>query len=419
MPVSREILARLLENAGTARDRLLVLLVTDLDKHAIDPSSLHISDIDVPSKLLRIKGDNQSIDRAKLSSATISAFHQYISHRTSQDQTLFLDDNGKPETIQYINGILGQIAERTGIHFDPTTSQFNEPRKDKLPRIATPTASKDMFYLYGIVSHPLRRKIVEILGDEGPTSFTTLKKRTEAKVGTLYYHLDMLKGLVSQDSQKKYVLTTTGNTAYTKLQSSEYVENTAELVRNIPSRTGPLEKIAGILTLTRLWPALSSDSILPKIGAIPLIALGAILVYQARLETVLLFFNPVLARSLLLPVEFIAGWIITYAIADFVATLPFHRRGEHLTLFLATGYALTPLLAFTVWWNLVVFDSVRTPLVSTVAFSRILLIILQAWALAMLAFAVSTVKGLRLERAAVVSLAVAYANVLVAYLRGV
>src|SRR3982074_1137208 len=107
MPVSREILARLLETAGTSRVRLLVLLVTDLDKHATDPSRLHISDIDVPSKVLRIKGDNQSIDRVKLSSATIGAFHQYISHRTSQNQTLFLDDNGKPETIQYLNGILG------------------------------------------------------------------------------------------------------------------------------------------------------------------------------------------------------------------------------------------------------------------------------------------------------------------------
>jgi hypothetical protein len=48
-----------------------------------------------------------------------------------------------------------------------------------------------------------------------------------------------------------------------------------------------------------------------------------------------------------------------------------------------------------------------------------LLIILQVWCLGLLAEAVSAVKGLRLERAAVASLVVAYLNILVAYLRGV
>jgi hypothetical protein len=80
---------------------------------------------------------------------------------------------------------------------------------------------------------------------------------------------------------------------------------------------------------------------------------------------------------------------------------------------------LAPLLAFSVWWNLVIYYSFRTSFVSTFIFSRILLIILQAWALGMLAKAVSVVKGLRLERAAVVSLVVAYMNILIAYLRGV
>jgi hypothetical protein len=163
---------------------------------------------------------------------------------------------------------------------------------------------------------------------------------------------------------------------------------------------------------------LVADSILPKVGAIGLVGLGAFLVYQARLETVLLFLNPVLTGSMLLSLEFLVSWIIVYGMSDLVGTLMFHRKGEHLALLLATGYALAPLLAFSVWWNLVIYYSFRTSFVSTFIFSRILLIILQAWALGMLAKAVSVVKGLRLERAAVVGLVVAYVNILTAFLRG-
>jgi len=419
MPASRELLGRLVENAGSPRERLLVLLVNDLDKKKIEIANVNISDIDRTTRLLRFKHSDQSLERVRLSNATIVALHQYISGRGGQESRLFVDGEGKPQSMDDLRGVLAQISDRAGLQFDRETLRFSEPWRDKPPRIATKTASKDLFYLYGIVSHPLRRKIVEVLGGEGPTSFTTLKKRVDAKVGTLYYHLDMLKGLVSQDSQKRYQLTTVGADAYARLQSSEYVESSSLLAQNLGERRGGLERVARFFALGPLWPVLVLDTILPKIGSIALVGLGAFLAYQARLETVLLFLNPMLTSSTLLSIEFITSWIIVYGIADLVGTFWFHRNGEHLALLMATGYALTPLLGFSVWWNLVIYYSFRTPLVSTFVFSRILLIILQVWSLGLLAEAVSAVKGLRLERAVVVSLVVAYVNILVAYLRGV
>jgi hypothetical protein len=412
-------LGRLVENAGSAQERLLVLLVNDLDGHNVALSKLNISDIDQSSGVLRVKADGQNAERVRLSGATLMAFHEYLSRRESQDPALFVSDQDKKLTNDEITRVLDQIAERAGLLFDHKTLRFRAPPKERTPRIATKVASKDLFYLYGIVSHPLRRKIIEVLGGEGPTSFTTLKKRVDAKVGTLYYHLDMLKGLVSQDSRKRYQLTSVGADAYTRLQSSEYVESSSLLVQNLPENRGPAERVASVLALGPLWPGLVAGSLLPKIGAVGLVGLGAFLVYLARLETVLLFLNPVLTGSTLLSLDFILAWIIVYGMADTVGTFLFHRKGEHIALLLATGYALTPLLGFAVWWNLVIYYSFRTPLVSTFVFSRVLLIILQAWSLAILAQAVSSVKGLRLERAAVVSLAVAYMNILIAYLRGV
>jgi hypothetical protein len=419
MPVSRELLGRLVENAASDQERFLVLLVNDLDGHRVELSDLNISDIDRSGGVLRPKRGGHSAERVRLGGATMMAFHENISRRGGQDPALFVDDQGKRQTTDEITRVLDQIAERAGLLFDHKTFSFGSPPRERAPRIATKVASKDLFYLYGIVSHPLRRKIVEVLGGEGPISFTMLKRRVDAKVGTLYYHLDMLKGLVAQDSQKRYQLTSVGVNAYTRLQSSEYVESSSLLVQNLPENRGPVERVASVLALGPLWPGLVAGSILPKIGAVGLVGLGALLVYLSRLETVLLFLNPVLGGSTLLFLEFILAWIVVYGIADIVGTFLFHRKGEHLALLLATGYALTPLLGFAVWWNLVIYYSFRTPLVSTFVFSRVLLIILQAWSLAILAQAVSSVKGLRLERAAVVSLAVAYMNILIAYLRGI
>jgi hypothetical protein len=406
------------ENAGNAQEKLLVLLVNDLDGHRVELSALDIADIDRSSGVLREKRGGQNVERVRLGGATLMAFHEYVSRREGREPALFVDDQGKRWTHSETTLVIDQVAERAGLSFDQKSFRFSGPTKERTPRIATKAASKDLFYLYGIVSHPIRRRIVEVLGGEGPTSFTTLKNRVDAKVGTLYYHLDMLKGLVSQDSQKRYLLTSVGMDAYSRLQSSEYVDSTSLLVQNLPEDRGIVERVSNVLALGPLWPMVVAGSILPKVGAIGLVGLGAFLVYQARLETVLLFLNPVLTGSMLLSLEFLVSWIIVYGMSDLVGTLMFHRKGEHLALLLATGYALAPLLAFSVWWNLVIYYSFRTSFVSTFIFSRILLIILQAWALGMLAKAVSVVKGLRLERAAVVGLVVAYVNILTAFLRG-
>jgi hypothetical protein len=59
MPVSRELLRRLVENAGSAQERFLVLLVNDLDGHRIELSDLNVSDIDRSSGILRVRRSGQ------------------------------------------------------------------------------------------------------------------------------------------------------------------------------------------------------------------------------------------------------------------------------------------------------------------------------------------------------------------------
>ena len=65
-----------------------------------------------------------------------------------------------------------------------------------------------------IASKPNRAAIVMALGDSGGLSFKDLKAKMNLGVGTLYYHLDGLKGVVTQNGSKQYVLTDEGKAVY-------------------------------------------------------------------------------------------------------------------------------------------------------------------------------------------------------------
>jgi DNA-binding transcriptional ArsR family regulator len=418
MPITPELLDRLLRNTATIQERLIILLVNDLDGRRVDLSTVNLSDVDRPGGILKIH-EGDSPKQVRLDRETIHCFQQYISQRRSRDPSLLVrDDNGRL-TSQELRGTISKIADRSGARFDDNSFSFEDLEKEQAGRIVTKTASRDLFYLYGIVSHPLRRQIIDLLGEEGPCSFTRIKSRIKVRVGTLYYHFDILKGLVAQDKQKRYFLTEAGKNAYSKLHSSEYVESSNLVGQHIPAERHRLDRLGQIFMFNWLWPRLQAKPLQGSIGGILLLGVGAFLVYQAGLETVLLFLNAATSKTILLPVELVIAWIVVYGIADIIGTYGYGRKGEHTNLLLGTAYALVPLIIFAAWWNLVILFQIRIPLVSTLAFSRVLLILLQAWALVLIAQAVSVSKGLRLGRSATISLVIAYVNIMIAYLRGV
>lgn len=72
---------------------------------------------------------------------------------------------------------------------------------------------------YRVVKHPVRRRIIELLGLRGSMSFTELKSEMNLAVGTLYYHLDVLDGYVVQDDERRYVLSREGRRLYEMIAS--------------------------------------------------------------------------------------------------------------------------------------------------------------------------------------------------------
>src|SRR3972149_1301109 len=71
---------------------------------------------------------------------------------------------------------------------------------------------------YTLLRDPARRKIIELLGEQGKIGFKELRGSLGLGVGTVYYHLDMLSDFIAQDKSRKYTLNDRGQLLYKSLR---------------------------------------------------------------------------------------------------------------------------------------------------------------------------------------------------------
>ena len=77
---------------------------------------------------------------------------------------------------------------------------------------------EDISRYHTLLRDPTRRKIVEILGDQGKIGFKELRQALGLGVGTVYYHLDMLSEFLTQDKGRKYMLNDHGRLLYVSIK---------------------------------------------------------------------------------------------------------------------------------------------------------------------------------------------------------
>ena len=264
------------------------------------------------------------------------------------------------------------------------------------------------FYL--ALGDPYRRQIVQLLREKRKLGFKELHQALKISVGSLYHHLEMLEGIVAQDPDRKYVLTDHGRSAMETLSVSEEKTVTEHLQALKETRLRFFSK--EILLGRTLLNYLNADPIRSLPLAILIVAFGGWISSQTRLEPFLLFYvSPSSGTaSALFLLMFPIGWLVTFVTADTLSTIVFHRGGDDLRLLNATAFAMLPLLIVPGLFSLV---QVLSP-GSSLGYTTVLLpIFLQAWVVCLLASAVSISKGLKLERAALISLGVVYLNILV------
>lgn len=257
---------------------------------------------------------------------------------------------------------------------------------------------------YTVLGHPLRRNLIKILGEMERASFTDLKTKLNVSVGTLYYNLDFLEGLIAQDEDKRYVLTSKGEMALRLLKESE--EKLISLGLEGEKRGGLFMILKRVLLVRGLFSYLYTSPKLSLILAMPIILYGMWITYQAKLLPMIFLYSD---KPLLPPIWvsglFLAGWMIVNLLGNLIPFILFRRPREGAdSLLVGSCYAILPSLALPTIW--VICKTLLIPL--TLITAQILMLLPMGYSLCLLTSAISMAKGLRIEKASLVTLIIFY-----------
>ena len=239
-----------------------------------------------------------------------------------------------------------------------------------------------------------------MLAEHERVGFKELRNNLKVGVGTLYYHLDILAGFITQDKNRKYMLNERGRLLHRAMKDGVMPPD-LKLGRIYQSRVLRwvfLSPLIGRMNTPTKWLPLSAATLI----------LGAVGAGLARLEPMLLFYTPTTRGLELTAMSFFFYWVGAFFLVDALAYLLYRRSGDDLHLFVCMGTAALPLAAYP---YLHMALSLIVPATVVTVVLRGVLLVLQVWSLILLTSAFSYGKGLRLERAVILSLSLLYANI--------
>ena len=253
---------------------------------------------------------------------------------------------------------------------------------------------------YTLLRDPTRRKIIEILGTQGKIGFKELSETLGVGVGTVYYHLDMLSDFIAQDKQRKYRLNDRGQMLYRVLKDGT-VPATLQVGEAFSHRLGKW------LFLSPLFATTAKPlRILPV--SIAILLIGALGAANARLDPALFFYFPYSSHGFTSIVGlYIFNWIGLFLFAVLFTYALYRRVGNDLQLFTCIGLATFPVAVFPFAY-LYLSDII----------AQYVLFALQLWSLLLVSAALCFGKGIRLDKALVISLTAMYLNIAILFLLG-
>lgn len=268
----------------------------------------------------------------------------------------------------------------------------------------------DLSYFHKVLGHPVRRKIVQLLGDEGGASFTKLKSSLDVSVGTLYYNLGLLEDFVSQRADRTYVLTRKGELGYRFLaESEEKMLSSPQVAEGKGLRKYVFQWLLSSSLFAYLFPV-SKFSGIPALG---ILSYGMWINHQAQLSPLIFFHS---GKSVALPFSsitlFLLGFLLVNAIGYVIPRFFFGRRGGTLPLFVGTSMAMWPTTILPTLWVIGgVFDLQIGGVVA-----QLVMFLSTGYSLCLLTMAVTVAKSLRVEKAALTTLVIFYVSVGLAFI---
>jgi len=278
--------------------------------------------------------------------------------------------------------------------------------------------------VYHLLRHPIRRKIVTMLGERDKVGFTEMRNDVNVGVGKLYYHLDVLSALITQDGHRKYMLTELGREAYSYLVMGK--EDTG--VAPIDVHVGSRRELFLVYVLSKPFSTmLMQRPLLGFLAALGVLAAGGVLVgaggflgMRAGLNATLLFitdFGKANPDATLMTGRFVLGVLATFTFIETIARLVFKKGGGTMALFVGVVFSYFPIVLFTFLW-LLTFDmtnplwltSLKKPILYALFF------VLEGWTLILLTYVINMTKRIKLSSAAAIVFVLVYVNIALVYL---
>jgi DNA-binding transcriptional ArsR family regulator len=254
---------------------------------------------------------------------------------------------------------------------------------------------EDLRRYHTVLRDPARRKIVELLGEQGKIGFKELRQALGLGVGTVYYHLDMLSDFLAQDKERKYMLNDRGRLLYAALKEGS-LPPVLQMGEAFSHRVGRWIFLSPVFAKT-------SRPLLLLPVAVGILLFGAVGAALVGVDPMLFFYFPFSTHSSeTIAVLFLFEWISLFFFSELVLFLFFKRVGGGLQLFVCLGIAALPLAVFP--YLFLFFDY---------SVLRVLLFVFQVWTLLLLSAAFSFGKGIRQDKSIILSLVVVYLNTMV------
>jgi hypothetical protein len=270
---------------------------------------------------------------------------------------------------------------------------------------------EDLSRYYTLLRDPARRKIIEILGTQEKIGFKELRQTLNLGVGTVYYHLDMLSNFLAQDKQRKYRLNERGQALYKVLKEGQ-VPATLQIGETFSHR------IAKWLFLSPVFAKTSKLQLALPIS-VAVLVVGAVGASYGKLDPALFFYLKYSTYDVsgIIALCF-ANWIGLFLLAELLTYVLYKRVGNDIQLFSCVGIASFPLMIFPYVFVAVpaVFPSMN--LVDWDMIRQYALVPLQVWSILLFSAALCFGKGIRLDKAVVISLTAVYLNITALFLLG-
>ena len=254
--------------------------------------------------------------------------------------------------------------------------------------------------------------MIEMIGDNGYSSFTILKKELKVSTGTIYHHLDTLSQLIEQKSDKKYYLTDLGQLAYNSLK-----DNITNITKDLSSKEFNSPILKGLMYLTPKKFINNSNVLNPvNLGiSLLIIVIGAVFCYLTNLFPFFLLFSSFASfenfqtpfTNILGAILFILNYLVYFLIVEGLIRL-FYKNKNSTKEFLSTfAFIFIPSDIFLIiHYIFKVLNLMEFPSISIM--DNIIMILLQAWSLWILTYSIITYKQLKIENALILSLLLHY-----------